>query len=297
MTRKKVLGRGLDALIPQDESAVAPSRVQGATLCPIEDIRPSSRQPRKHIDKASIKELSDSIRQSGIIQPLLVRPMPESEKAYELVAGERRWRAARLAGLESVPVIVREIDDREAMALSLVENLQREDLNPLEEADAYKLLIEDFGFKQDELAQKVGKDRSTISNSLRLLKLPDKVKKYLLAGQITEGHARAILTMSSQATMEDFAAAIIEQKLSVRAAEDLAATWTGKGQRSKRGKTSKTEKQKSAFIKDIEDKLKRALGTKVKIFHRPKKGGKLEIYYYSDEELERIIGLVQKQGR
>jgi ParB family chromosome partitioning protein len=292
MAQRKALGKGLDALIPQEERAKTAERGEGVNLCPVKDIYPSSHQPRKTIDEASIKGLSRSIKESGIIQPLIVRPRARGKPGWELVAGERRWRAARMAGLDQVPVVVRDMDDREALALSLVENLQREDLNPLEEAEVYQRLMREFNYTQEGLANKVGKDRSTIANSLRLLKLPIEVKKEILSGNLSEGHARVILTMESQARMKELASFILEKRLSVRGAEELANTWRTRP--SRRKPKTRAIRARDPFIEDLEDKLKRHLGTRVKIFHRPRRGGRVEIYYYSDEDLERIIGLVRK---
>ncbi len=292
MAQRKVLGKGLDALIPQEERAKTGDREEGILLCPIKDVCPSLHQPRRTIDKGSIKDLSRSIKESGIIQPLIVRPRGRGEPGWELIAGERRWRAASMAGLSHVPVMVRDIDDREALALSLVENLQREDLNPLEESEVYQRLIREFNYTQEELAKKVGKNRSTIANSLRLLKLPTEVKKEILSGNLSEGHARAILAMESPARMRELASFILEKKLSVRGAEELANTWSTRPGRRK--PKARRIRARDPFVEDVENKLKRRLGTRVKIFHRPRQGGRVEIYYYSDEDLERIIGLVHK---
>jgi len=289
MAQRKALGKGLDALIPQEAKA---KPGEGGVLCPLDEIFPSTNQPRKTMDKTAIKELAQSIEESGLLQPLVVRPHPKGKKGYELIAGERRWRAAKIAGLDSVPVIVKEVDDREALALSLVENLQRENLNPIEEADAYHLLLTDFSFTQDEVAKKVGKNRSTVANILRLLKLPEEVKKQVRSGKLSEGHARAILSVESLSTMKELAKIIVDKELSVREAEDLARNWADRKTRKKSGKVVSSG-QGDPFIRDLENNLKRLLGTKVKIIHK-KNRGKIEIYYYSNEEMERIIELVRK---
>jgi ParB family chromosome partitioning protein len=290
MAQRKALGKGLDALIPSEGKASA--GVKG-NLCPLQEIHPSSRQPRKNIDKALIKELADSIKQDGLLQPLVVRPRGKGRSGYELIAGERRWRASKMVGLAEVPVLVRDVDDREALALSLVENLQREDLNPIEEAEAYKTLISEFGLTQEEISRKVGKDRSSISNSIRLLKLPEGIKKDILEGRLTEGHARAILFIDEPAGMKEVAGIIIDRGLSVREAEDLARNWSQSRKPKGRAK-ARPGRQADPFIKELENNLKRHLGTKVKIVHKKNKGGRIEIYYYSNEDMERIIGLVRK---
>ncbi len=290
MAQRKALGKGLDALIPSDARQAAAER---ANLCPIEDIHPSSRQPRKSMDKAQIEELSQSIKSSGLLQPLLVRPRKKGAPGYELIAGERRWRAAKLAGLESVPVLLRDVDDREALVLSLVENLQRQDLNAIEEADAYQLLLTDFDLTQEDVSKRVGKSRPTIANVLRLLKLPEEIKKKLRKGELTEGHARAILSAGTPERMKELAELIVKRDLTVREAEDLARERAGV-KKGKAGPGRAADRKHDPFIRDLEAMLKRHLGTKVKIIHTKGKGGRIEIYYYSNQDLERIIGLVRK---
>ena len=279
VTKRMALGKGLGALLPEFEQP------QGKTFlyCGIEEIVPNRSQPRKHFDESKLQELAESIKEKGILEPLIVRRI---DQGYELIVGERRWRAAQKAGLKEVPVLVKEIQGQEVLEISLIENLQREDLNPVEEAEAYKRLTEEFNLNQEELATRVGKDRTTITNTLRLLKLPPEVKNQLLQNQITPGHARAILSLDDKGKQKELCAVIIQKGLSVREAEVLAKRWSEKP---KRGVTSvrkrgEVESQLEAF----QDSLRGYLGTKVQI--KPKgRRGKIEIEYYSNEDLERII--------
>jgi len=279
VTKRVALGKGLGALIPEFE------KEESRTLlfCGIEEIVPNRSQPRKHFDESKLQELAESIKEKGILEPLIVRRV---EGGYELIVGERRWRAAQKAGLKEVPVLVKEIEGREALELSLIENLQREDLNPIEEAEAFKRLIEEFNLSQGELATRIGKDRTTIANVLRLLKLPSEIRNHLLQNRITSGHARAILSLETKEKQKELCALIIQKGLSVREAEALAKRWSEKPKRvvtpTKRG--SDLESQLSS----LQDSLRRHLGTKVSITQKGKRG-KIEIEYYSFEDLERII--------
>jgi ParB family chromosome partitioning protein len=279
MTKRVALGKGLGALIPEFE------KEESRTLlfCGIEEIVPNRSQPRKHFDESKLKELAESIKEKGILEPLIVRRV---DGGYELIVGERRWRAAQKAGLKEVPVLVKEIEGREALEFSLIENLQREDLNPIEEAEAFKRLIEEFNLSQGELATRIGKDRTTIANVLRLLKLPSEIRNHLLQNRITSGHARAILSLETKEKQKELCALIIQKGLSVREAEALAKRWSEKPKRvvtpTKRG--SDLESQLSS----LQDSLRRHLGTKVHITQKGKRG-KIEIEYYSFEDLERII--------
>jgi len=239
-------------------------------------------QPRKHFDESKLQELSDSIKEKGILEPLIVRKVSEG---YELIVGERRWRAAQKAGLKEVPILVKEVEDREALELSLIENLQREDLNPIEEAEGLKRLIEE-GISQEELATRIGKDRTTLSNTLRLLKLPSEVRNQLLLNRITSGHARAILSLEAKEKQKELCALIIQKGLSVRAAEALARQWSEKPK--KITPPTKRRSDLESQLSSILDSLRRHLGTKVHITQKGKKG-KIEIEYYSFEDLERII--------
>ena len=279
VTKRVALGKGLGALIPEFE------KEESRTLlfCGIEEIVPNRSQPRKHFDESKLQELAESIKEKGILEPLIVRRV---DGGYELIVGERRWRAAQKAGLKEVPVLVREIEGREALEFSLIENLQREDLNPIEEAEAFKRLIEEFNLSQGELATRIGKDRTTIANVLRLLKLPSEIRNHLLQNRITSGHARAILSLDTKEKQKELCALIIQKGLSVREAEALAKRWSEKPKRvvtpTKRG--SDLESQLSS----LQDSLRRHLGTKVHITQKGKRG-KIEIEYYSFEDLERII--------
>ena len=310
MPKKGGLGRGLGALIPQTiaEEELKPSEVQpsvksaptdqpaqsgstGLLEVGVENIVPNPRQPRQEIRAQELDELAASIGEHGLLQPLVVTHNSD-EGTYSLIAGERRWRAAILAGLATVPVLVKEASSREMLELALVENVQRADLNSLEEATAYQALVEEFGLKQEEVATRVGKSRQAVSNALRLLKLPAVIQESLALGLITEGHARAIL----QVPDEDLQIRLMEQAvaegLNVRQVEALA--------RRLAGNTGLTEAKEAPEAKDedlysemhaLEDRFRNALGTKVQL-SRSRRGGKLVIYFYSDEELDRIYGTI-----
>lgn len=274
--KKASLGRGLDALIPKD------NKEQGLTLVGINEIRPNRLQPRKDFDDAAISELAASIKEKGLLQPIVVR---QTGSGYEIIAGERRWRAAQRAGIARVPVVVKDASDMEALELALIENLQREDLNPIEEANAYRHLIEEFGLTHDEVSAQIGKDRSTITNQLRLLRLPDSAKQALLEGEITAGHARAILSLESSSETSAVLKAIRSQKLSVRKTEILVQKF------SKRKEESSKPEEDNPYLRQMEDELKRALSTQVRIIYNKGKG-KIEIEYYSEDELERLASLL-----
>jgi ParB family chromosome partitioning protein len=282
---RKALGRGLDALIPKDGGGGEGTGPESIVLCDVKKIFSSPLQPRQTFDEKSIKELSESIKAMGVLQPLLVRP--RAKGGYELVAGERRLRAARLAGLARAPAIVREMDDRSALELSLVENLQREDLDPLEEAQALQRLLTEFEYTQEELSKRVGKDRSTLANSLRLLNLPEKIKQDLRKGRITPGHARAILMAGTRSLMFSIRDAVVKQGISVREAESMARAASKAGRRSSRKGDVKISGGKDVHIRRMEEQLIRELGTRVKII-KSTKGGHIEIQFYSAEDLDRI---------
>src|SRR5436853_4516528 len=237
--KRPALGRGLGALIPGG----SPSERKGVMNLGIEEIRPNKAQPRRHFDDAHIEELADSIRSKGVLLPLIVRRIAEG---YVLVAGERRWRAAQRAGLRELPVMVREVSEKEAFELALIENIQREDLNPVEEAEAYKRLIEEHGLTQEELATRVGKDRSTVANALRLLRLPDPIKEAIVAGQLSMGHARALLAIPEEGDLKKAAEKVIDENLSVRAVEVLVQRL-----RSKRLPKEKREGSQSAGVRHL----------------------------------------------
>jgi len=278
-TKRMALGKGLGALIPEVEEADE----RKLFYCGIEEIHPRRSQPRKHFDESNLQELAETIKEKGILQPLTVRRI---EGGYELLAGERRWRAAQKAGLMEVPVILREADDREALEISLIENLQREDLNPIEEAEGYRNLIETFSISQEEASKRVGKDRTTITNALRLLSLSSEIKNHLIQNRITAGHARALLSLESKEKQKELCNLIIQKGLSVREAEAWAKRWSVKPKK-KMGPAGKREELQSQ-LQSLQDSLRRHLGTKVRIQAKGKKG-KIEIEYYSLEELERII--------
>jgi ParB family chromosome partitioning protein len=276
------LGKGLAALIPEVEQD------EGKTflMCGIEEVIPNRSQPRKRFDETKLQELADSIKKNGILEPLIVRKV---EQGYEIVVGERRWRAAQKAGLREVPVLVKEVEGREALEISLIENLQRENLNPIEEAEGYRRLIEEFDINQEELGTRVGKDRTTVTNTLRLLKLPSEVIEHLIQNHITSGHARAILSLEAKDRQKELCARIIQKGLSVREAEALAKRWAGKSKSSPRSESRKEEA--ASQVNALQDALRRRLATKVQIIQKGKKG-KIEIEYYSYEDLERIVEAV-----
>jgi ParB family transcriptional regulator, chromosome partitioning protein len=280
MIHKKVLGRGLGALIPQRQEAPAESHVtQGLAEIPISQIQPNPFQPRKTFNEASIEELARSVRQHGIVQPLVVTRAGDK---YKLIAGERRFRAAQKAGLTTVPVLIKEMmAEGDALQIALIENIQREDLNPIEEAMAYHQLHDDFQLTQEEISRRVGKERSTVANFLRLLKLPDPVKKLLASGQLSMGHARALLAIESPKKQEQLADRVVRKNLNVRQTEMLASESSPKT-------AEKKEKEKDVFTRDAEDKLQRTLRTKVEIDRR-RRGGVIHIRYGSEDELIRVV--------
>ena len=278
-TKRMALGKGLGALLPE----YGQPEPKTLLYCGIEEIIPNRSQPRKHFDESKLQELAESIKEKGILEPLLVR---RTDQGYELIVGERRWRAAQKAGLKEVPVMVKEADRREVLEISLIENLQREDLNPIEAAESFKHLLEEFNISQEDLSQRIGKDRTTITNTLRLLKLPLEVRNQLLQNRITSGHARAILSLESKEKQKELCALIIKKGLSVREAEAIAKRWSEKPKKSitpvkKRGDLE-------SQLSSLQDSLRKYLGTKVHITQKGKRG-KIEIEYYSHEDLERIV--------
>ena len=278
-TKRMALGKGLGALLPEFEQG----ELKTLLYCGIEEIVPNRSQPRKHFDESRLQELAESIKEKGILEPLIVRRI---EQGYELIVGERRWRAAQKAGLKEVPVLVKEAEGREALELSLIENLQRENLNPIEEADAFKRLAEEFNITQGELATRLGKDRTTITNALRLLKLPVEVRNQLLQNRITSGHARAILSLETKEKQKELCSLIIQKGLSVREAEAIAKRWSEKPK--KKGLSDRRRGELESQLNSLQDSLRKYLGTKVRITPKGKRG-KIEIEYYSNEDLERII--------
>ena len=322
--RKNGLGRGLDAFFPDRTSAVKESTRKtttktvkaekktgetekeagntvaakrktagsksGAMFVKISSVEPNINQPRKQFDEDALLELSESVKQYGILQPLLVS---DKKDYYEIIAGERRWRAAKLAGLKEVPVIVKEFTDQELVEISLIENIQREDLNPVEEAMAYKRLIDEFHLKQDEVAERVGKSRTAVTNSMRLLKLSEKVQQMLIDEMITAGHARAILAISDKEKQETFAMKVFDEKLSVRETEALVKRMLEPPKTEKKSKFTTAE---DAIYESLEEKMKSIMGTRVQIHRKKNDKGKIEIEYYSKDELERIIDLFESIG-
>ncbi len=299
----KGLGKGLDALIPEESSRKVIANPKKETviekvikkeevMMKVSDIEPNREQPRKHFDEDALLELSESIKQFGIIQPLIVQ---KRENYYEIIAGERRWRAAKMAGLKEVPVIVKNYTEQQIVEISLIENIQRENLNPIEEAQAYKRLLTEFHMKQDELAERVSKSRTAITNSMRLLKLDERIQQMVIDDMISSGHARALLSIENKDVQYTLAVRIFDEKLSVREVEKLVK----KIQAEEPEKNKENDKRDDSFIyKDIEEKMKLILGTKVCVTHKKNNKGKIEIEYYSNEELERLIEMFETlQGR
>lgn len=276
---RRGLGKGLDALIPV-ESAAEPS--SGAQQIPVDLIKPNPSQPRLEMDDAKLEELSNSIREHGIIQPLILTKEPDQED-YVLIAGERRLRAAKLAGLESVPAIVRQVSDQERLELALIENIQRENLTPLESAEAYQQLNDEFGLSHDQIAERVGKSRTAVTNTIRLLKLPEVIRRAISSGQISEGHGRALLSLATEKAQLAAFQTIVSHELNVRQAEELVRKLAGE-----KPVVENSKPPKDPEVKQIENSLRSILGTKVTLNHG-KKGGTLVIHYYSDEELEALI--------
>ena len=269
------LGRGLGALIPGG----SPAERKGVLLLGIEEIKPDKTQPRRHFDETHIEELAESIRSKGVLLPLIVRRGPEG---YILVAGERRWRAAQKAGLRELPALVKEVTEKEAFEIALIENIQREDLNPIEEAEAYKRLIEEHGLTQEELAARVGKERSTVANALRLLRLPDPIKQAIVSGQLSMGHARALLAVPDEGDLKKAADKVMAEGLSVRGAEALVQRLKSKH------KPREKKNEQSTQVRHLVEKLQRKLGAKVEL--KDKNGqGTLEIRYGTLDELDRIL--------
>jgi ParB family chromosome partitioning protein len=270
---KTALGRGLDALIP--------GKGEEILQIEIDRIRPGKQQPRKFFDEKTLKELSQSIKEKGVLQPIIVSRTGDG--TFSLITGERRWRAAVLADLKKIPALIKNVASKDSLEIALIENIQREDLNPIETGEAFNRLMEEFKLTQEELAEKVGKERATVANYLRLLKLPDQIKTMIYNGSLSMGHARAILSIEGKKNQLEAARKIIKKGLSVRESEVLSRKKTKKG---------KSAPVKDAQIKSLEEKLIRQLGTKVRIVSKGKKGGRLEIEYYSFEELDRLLEIL-----
>lgn len=301
MAVKRGLGKGLGALIPEGEDK-APEKTKvvekivekkvvvkepAEVYLKINEVEPNRDQPRTRFDEDALHELADSIKQYGIIQPLIVK---KREDYYEIIAGERRWRAAKIAGLKQVPVVIKDYSEQQIMEVALIENIQREDLNPIEEAQAYQRLIKEYNLKQDEVAEKVSKSRTAITNSMRLLKLDERVQKMLVDEMISSGHARALLGIEDGEKQYNIALKVFDERLSVREVEKLVKN------------INKPEKRKEVILpendfvyRDMEEKLKEAVGTKVVINNKNNNKGKIEIEYYSQDDFERIVELLKRK--
>lgn len=296
MAAKKGLGKGLDSLIsdkvnkPAAVTAEKPKseHAADAIIMDINKVEPNREQPRKKFDEDALLELSESIKQFGVLQPLLVT---ERKDYYEIIAGERRWRAAKMAGLKEVPVIIKKLTEQEIMEISLIENIQRENLNPIEEALAYKKLINEFNLKQDEVAERVSKSRTAVTNAMRLLKLNDKVQQMVIDEMLTTGHARALLAIEDENMQHTVAQQIFDEKLSVRDTEKLVKSIQN-GKKNTKEKEVLDPKLKVIYD-DLAEQMKKILGTKVLINAKDEKSGKIEIEYYSQDELDRIIDLIR----
>lgn len=291
MAASRGLGKGLDVMIPnivgetKEKKQKAETKEKSAeTIVAITKVEPNRKQPRKYFDEDALQELADSIKQFGLLQPILVQ---DRKDYYEIIAGERRWRAARLAGLKEVPVIIKNYTDQEIVEIALIENIQREDLNPIEEAQAYKRLLEEFNLKQDEVAERVSKSRAAVTNSIRLLKLNDKVQQMVIDDMISTGHARALLAVEDEEEQYALAQKIFDEKLSVREIEKLVKNLH------KPPKAKKLDdKALQVIYLDIEDRLKQRLSTKVAVTSKGEGAGKIEIEFYSHEDLDRILEMI-----
>ena len=294
--KRNGLGKGLDSLIPNktektvktenkpEQKNEESQNSSGEILVKINQVEPNREQPRKEFDEDSLMELADSIKQFGILQPLLVQ---KRKDYYEIIAGERRWRAAKIAGIKEVPIIIRDYTNQEIVEISLIENIQRENLNPIEEAMAYKRLLEEFHLKQDEVAERVSKSRTAVTNSMRLLKLSPRVQQMIVDDMISTGHARALLAIDDEEQQYQLANRIFDEKLSVRETEKLVKALKNPK------KEVKKQKPEHTFVYDnIEEQMKNIIGTKVSVNPKANGKGKIEIEYYSEEELERIYDLI-----
>ena len=300
MVRKNGLGKGLDSLIPSTgHKKAAPAKPEvkkevvvekvikkEEVMVKITEVEPNREQPRKNFNEDALLELADSIKQFGIIQPLVVQ---KQDDYYEIIAGERRWRAAKLAGLKEVPVIIKNYTEQERVEIALIENIQREDLNPIEEAMAFKRLLTEFDLKQDELAERVSKSRAAVTNSMRLLKLDERVQQMIIDDMLTTGHARALLGIEDPELQVNVATRVFDEKLSVREVEKLVRKI-----QEKKPEQPKSDPVDDFIYTDLEEKMKAAMGTKVSIKQKAKGKGKIEIEYYSREDLERIFEAITK---
>ncbi len=292
--RKKGLGKGLDSLIPETSKTTVTqpadsAKDDGVQMMKVSVMEPNREQPRQNFDEDGLAELADSIKQFGVLQPLMVR---KNKDYYEIIAGERRWRAAKMAGVKEVPVILKDYTDQEIIEIGLIENIQRENLNPIEEAIAYKRLIEEFNLKQDEIAERVSKSRTAVTNSMRLLKLDERVQQMIVDDMITTGHARALLAISNKDEQYELATKVFDEKLSVRETEKLVKNWKAP----KKAKKT-TSKALDYVYQDLEEKMREVMGTKVHVAPREKGKGRIEIEYYSEDELERMFDMIMSLGK
>ena len=292
---KRGLGKGLDAMIPIPDSGASdkaaagkPEEKAAETIVRITQVEPNREQPRKNFDEDALQELADSIKQFGLLQPILVQ---DRKTYYEIIAGERRWRAAKLAGLKEVPVIIRDYTEQEIVEISLIENIQREDLNPIEEAQAYKRLLTEFHLKQDDVAERVSKSRTAVTNSMRLLKLCDEVQQMIIDDMLSTGHARALITIEDPEQQYTIAQKVFDEKLSVRDVEKLVKN-LNKPEKPK--KVTEGDSSLDVVYQDVAEKLKQSLGTKVDISSKGNGAGKIEIEFYNHDDLDRIIDILTK---
>lgn len=289
MSKKFGLGKGLDSLLPVDEPLKKPEiRIKATDKLDINLLKANKEQPRKHFDETALMELSESIKEHGIIQPILVT-RDNNGVDYIIVAGERRWRAAKKAGLKEVPVVELSLSDKEQMEISLIENIQRQDLNSIEEAQAYKKLIDDFDMTQEEISRQVGKSRVAITNTLRLLNLDDRVQEYLTDGVISEGHGRALLAVPDKDLQYLISQRIIDEGMSVRSAESYIRNYD------KMKELRSKERKKDIYLEDLERRVSGFLGTKVTFRQKAKNRGKIEIEYYDQEDLDRILSILNAE--
>lgn len=292
MAKRSGLGKGLDSLIPSNTNIEEDEKVvervvekKVETVVKLSQVEPNKSQPRKNFNEDALMELAESIKQFGVIQPLIVQ---KRDDYFEIIAGERRWRAAKIAGLKEIPVIIKDYSDEEIMEIALIENLQREDLNPIEEAMAYKKLMKDYNLKQDEIAEKVSKSRVAITNSMRLLKLSEEVQNMIIDEMISSGHGRALLSIEDEKTQIKIANKIFDEKLSVRETEKIVKSLINP-----KGKKKKEEYTDSFIYEKFENEFKEIIGSNVAIKRKSKDKGKIEIDYYSNEDLERIMDLMK----
>ena len=288
MSKKFGLGKGLNSLLPNDPVVEPEISIKASDKLDINKLKPNKEQPRKHFDETSLMELSESIKEHGMIQPILITREKEGSD-YVIVAGERRWRAAKKAGLKEVPVVEMSLSDRETMEISLIENIQRQDLNSIEEALAYKKLIDDFDLTQEEISRQVGKSRVTITNTLRLLNLDKRVQEYLTDGVISEGHGRALLAVTDKELQYKICQRIIDEGMSVRSAESYIRNYD------KMKELRSKERKKDIYLEDLERRVSGFLGTKVTFRQKAKNRGKIEIEYYDQEDLDRILAILKAE--